>query len=256
MKIISNSSSARCLVLLVALAGFSQAQTVAWGTSASFNPVAFQPDGAVDNQVNLWTLGYFTSGFTPDTTNFLQWAANWNPVSSPVPEDDPLSSDPNAPLINDPTHKLYDGGLWATSVNTYDVGVAAGGRQVYIFAYNDLDLIGTDGGQALLYREDGLLFPTIPNQITFDIANNPLDTNDDGFTVIWGAVDRDMENVGGVLVGGGILNLGTDSAAPQLFGTFEAQFAGWSAIPIPEPSMAFLTCVGALALMRRKRNAS
>jgi len=251
MKTRINSLILKPLILLAALAGAAHGQTVAWGTSASFNPVAFQPDGTVDNQNNLWTLGYFTSGFTPDQDNFLQWAANWDRVSSAVPEDDPLDPDPLAPLINDPTHKLYGGLLWAVSVNTYDVGVAAGGRQVYVFGYNDLNLIGTPQGQALLYREDGLLFPTIPNQITFDIANNPLDTNDDNFTVIWGRVDRDMVNLGGVLTGGGIIsNPQADSAEPQLFGTFEAQFATW---PIPEPSVAILTCLGMLGLLRRRR---
>lgn len=252
MKTKSTLPIAGFFACLAILAGTAHSQTVAWGTSASLFPVSFQPDGSVDNQTNLWTLGWFNDGFTPDETNYSQWIANWNPVSSPVPEDDPLDSDPNAPLVNDPTHKLYDDTFWAVSVNTYDVGSAAGGRQAYVFAYNDANLIGTPEGQALLYREDGLLLPTVPNQVTFDIANNPQDSNDDNFTVIWGRVDRDMVNLGGVLTGGGIIyDPQADSAADELFGTFEAQFATWA--PIPEPSSGVLALLGVLGLLRRNR---
>ena len=37
---------------------------------------------------------------------------------------------------------------------------AAAGKQVYMFAWNDLGLIGTPQGEALLYREDGLFLPS------------------------------------------------------------------------------------------------
>jgi hypothetical protein len=218
------------------LSGQLQAQTVAWGSSVNFTPISFTQNGEVDNEVLTWDLGYFSTGYTPDQTNYATWAANWNPVA---------------------TDKYKDfGGLWALSVNTLDVGAAAAGRQMYIFAYNSLANIGTNLGEALLFREDGLLFPTVPNQVTFDIANNPLDTNDDAFTVIWGQVDRSVYGAGGMVVGGGTyLSLGTDSNTQPPnngLGTFEAQSFTWG-IPIPEPSAAVFACLGSLILLRRRR---
>ena len=217
-------------------AGQLQAQTVAWGSSVNFTPISYTSDGTVDNEVLTWDLGYFTTGYTPDQTNFATWAANWNAVASDTYRD--------------------FGGLWALSVNTLDVGPVAAGRQMYIFAYNSLANIGTSAGEALLFREDGLLFPTVPNQVTFDIANNPLDTNDDAFTVIWGQVDRSVYGAGGMLVGGGTYSdLKTDSNTQPPnngFGTFEAQSFTWA--PIPEPSAAVLACLGSLVLLRRRRS--
>jgi hypothetical protein len=224
-------------------------QTVAWGTSASVNPLSFNSDGAVDNSSNTWTLGWFNVGYTPTDTNWDSWADNWNPVATSVHQD--------------------WGGFWAVSVNTYDVGVDAAGKQMYVFAYNDLNKIGTPDGEVLIYRQDGLLFPSIPNQETFDIADNPLDAGDDAFTVIWGRVDRNMyadnlwpnnaaspvpEN-GGVLTGGGIFSvLMPDSVSvpyDQGNGTFEAQFGTWAVIP--EPSTALLGGLGMMLLLRRRR---
>lgn len=217
-------------------------QTVAWGSSANFTPISFTSDGTVDNEVLKWDLGYFTAGYTPDQTNYATWAANWNVVA---------------------TDRYRDfGGIWALSVNTLDVGPIAAGRQMYMFAYNDLGAIGTPSGEALLFREDGLLFPTVPNQVTFDIADNPLDdgfefngqpANDDAFTVIWGQVDRSIYAAGGMLVGGGfVTDLKTDSnrqPANDGNATFEMQSFTW----VPEPSTALLSVLGALMLLRRSR---
>jgi len=253
------SSTANFLVLAFGLAVFApkiSAQTVAWGTSVSFNPLAFNSDGSVDNSGNLWTLGYFNTGFTPDATNWSQWASNWHAVSSPTSETNPL---PPYNQVNYPRHR-DEGGLWAVSVNTYSVpDPVAAAKQMYVFAYNDLTKLGTPAGEALLYRQDGLKFTgEAAGQATFDIADNPLDNgqtgNDDTFTVIWGRVDRKMYDAGGVLTGGGVIhNLVPDSIAQppdQLNGTFEAQFATW----VPEPASALLVAFGgALAALRRRR---
>lgn len=247
-------------LLTLAAAPRADAQTVAWGTSVSFNPIAFNSDGSLDNSVNQWSIGYFADGFVPDATNYLDWGVNYTPVSSLVPEEDPLAPG-SGNLVNYPYHRS-ESGLWSVSVNTYDVGPAAGGKQIYMFAYNDLSLIGTPEGEALLYREDGLLLPSVPNQITFDIADNPRDPVDDNFTVIWGRVDRDTINAGGILRGGGIITAleDADSATgsgnggfDELFSPYEAQFATW---PIPEPSVALLGCIGWLLLLRRRRPGS
>ena len=219
---------------------FLQAQTVAWGTSASANPLAFNSDGAVDNATNIWNLGYFDDTYTPDATNWNSWAANWNTVATS-------------------THQNWGGAFWAVSVNTYDVGSAAAGKQMYVFAYNDLSKIGTPEGEALIYRQDGLLFPGVADQETFDVANNPMDTDDDAFTVIWGRVDREMyadaNDNDGILRGGGIISslIQDSNATPydQGNGTFEVQFATWAVIP--EPSAALLGGIGLLLLLRRRR---
>jgi hypothetical protein len=139
-------------------------------------------------------------------------------------------------------------------VNTADVGPTAAGRQIYTFAWNDLNLIGTPLGEALLYREDGLFLPSTPNQVTFDIADNQLDPADDNFTVIWGQVDRriDVIDADAVLRGGGLITAPlSDSSQPGVFqADWEAQFATWE---IPEPSSALLALIGSLGLLRRRR---
>ncbi len=232
--------------------GILHAQTVAWGTSFSeAGPIAYNSNGSVDIAQNIWTLGYFTTGFVPNANNFTDWVGNWNRVSNLVVQENPPGS---GNFENDPRHVNFGditSPFWVVSMNTLDVGSDAAGRQAYIFAYNNLSLIGTPQGEALLFRQNGLLMPAAPSQITFDIANGP-EAADNDFTVIWGRVDRDMIQPGGVLQGGGVItNLIPDSAAPEGLGTFEAQFATW---PIPEPSSAFLVICGAsVALLRRRR---
>jgi hypothetical protein len=228
-------------------------QTVAWGTSVNFTPLSFNSDGTQDTGINTWSIGWFNDGFIPDPSNYLEWAANYNVVSSLTPEVDPLDAG-GGTLINYPIHR-EDSGLWATSVNTFDVGAAAAGKQIYMFAWNDLGLIGTPQGEALLYREDGLFLPSTPNQISFDIADNLLDPVDDDFTVIWGQVDRriDVIDPDSVLRGGGVISAPlTDSTQTGFFfAEWEAQFATW---PIPEPSSALLVLFGTMGLtLRRKR---
>jgi len=257
----SYTNAAKTLAVILSMAGSASGQTVAWGTSVNFTPLSFNSDGVVDNDLNTWSIGYFANGFEPDATNYMDWASNYVGVSSLTPEEDPLAPG-SGNLINYPVHRSEPSGIpvpglenfWSTSVNTFDVGVPAGGQQVYMFAYNDLSLIGSPEGEALLYRQDGLLLPTTPNQITFDVADNPLDTDDDNFTVIWGQVDRRIDNLdaASVLRGGGeISSLLTDSSSTDAgFADWETQFATW---PIPEPSTAALAVLGSMCLLRRRR---
>jgi hypothetical protein len=218
-----------------------QAQTVDWGTSYSENPLSFLSDGTVDDQVLSWQLGWFADGFTPDQTNYLAWAVNWNPV------------DTNAhTFFADPS--LPSGGLWSVAGHVDNVGVEAGGKQQYLFAYNSLGLLGTTSGEAFLARQDGLLFPQGPTANVFDIADFPLSSDDDLFTVIWGRVDREMYDVGGVSVGGGefssVVPDSTATPPDSLNGTFEVQSATW---PIPEPSSALLLMLVGFKFMLRRR---
>ena len=235
------SALAAAFLLGVGLSS-SLAQTVAWGTSVSENPLAYTSNGNVDNGALTWELGWFTDGFIPDATNYSQWIANWNPVDAATHQ--------NFGTVGSP--------LWSVSANAEDVGEAATSKQEWIFAYNDPGKFGTDEGEALLFREVGLTFPALLGQNTFDIANNPLDPADDTFEVVWGRVDREMYNVGGVLKGGGLYGseVADSNAQPadQLNGTFEAQSGTWAAVPEPS-SAGLLGLLGTAALLRRRRRA-
>lgn len=227
------------------------AQTVAWGTTWSNLPLSFDSSGNVDTGANAltWELGYFDAGYTPDQTNWSSWADKWNGVAT-----------------SSQTKNSLD--IWKVAANSQVLEPVAVGKQVYVFVHNGMEKIGTPAGEVLMYRENGLAFPSIPNQITFDIADNPLDSNDDNFTVIWGQVDRNLYSDalwptgeanapanGGVLVGGGYRSnpLPDSQATPyNNNGTNEAQSATW----IPEPASAMLVALGgALFALRRRRDA-
>lgn len=226
---------------LAATANQSHAQSVAWGTSANFQPMSFTSTGAVDDLT--WQLGWFEDGYTPDGSNYETWVDNWNRVSSLTSVPDP--GNPGT-QVNFPTYR-NDSGVWAVSVNTFDVGTAAVGKQMYVFAYNDANAFGTPQGEVLIYRQDGLVFPASPDQVTFDIADNPGDSSDDNFTVIWGQVDREVYEDGGVIQGEGESRdpQADSNASPPFsgFGTFETQSFSWpifdEAIFVAAPEILF-----------------
>lgn len=208
------------------LTGAGHAQTVDWGTSTSLTPLTYLSGGATAGSGLTWTLGWFTNGFIPSAANYDQWVTNYHQV--------------------DLDAELQQGGFYAVAGHIDDVGAAAANRQAYIFAYNDLGLIGLSGGEALLFRENGFLFPTVPNQGTFDIANNAADPADDSFDVIWGRVDRNRNALGGVVSGGGIVGSPLPDTATR---QWEAQTATW---PVPEPSVVLIASLGNLLLLRRR----
>jgi outer membrane autotransporter protein len=206
----------------------AHAQSVAWGTSANLQPMSFNSNGGLDNMT--WQLGWFNSGYTPDGSNYETWVANFNRVSSLTPVPDPMNP---GTLVNFPTYR-NDGGVWAVSVNTFDVGAAAAGQQMVVFAYNDASAFGTPQGEVLIYQQDGLLFPAAPNQATFDINDNPGDPSDDSFTVFWGRVDREVYADGGVVEDpddDSVVRVPQEdsNATPAFSGaaTFETQSASW-----------------------------
>ncbi|MGL5018516.1 MAG: hypothetical protein ACRDBP_10300 [Luteolibacter sp.] len=239
------------------------AQTVAWGGSASFNPLSFDSKGNQDINAHIWELGWFDDGFTPTGENATSWATNWNSVDVGAFLEYASPGEPS---------------LFAANEIVDNPGAV--GKVMYTFVHNGASsdpavwgpLMGTPDGEALIYTR-GLTFLPVPAPtVSFNIADNPLDVSDDNdFTVVWGRVDRNMyldslwggvnppaspaPANGGVIRGGGIItNLIPDSQATpfdQLNGLFENQTATWL---IPEPSIAMLGGLGTLLLLRRRRN--
>jgi len=237
------------------------AQTVAWGGSVSFNPLSFDSRGNQDIDTHVWELGWFNDGYTPDATNATTWSSNWNSVDVGA-------------------FRAFDGGLFSANEIIYDPGAVSVGKTMYTFVHNGGTadptvwgpLMGTPDGEALLYTL-GLTFLPVPAPtVSFNIANNPLTLSDDsGFDVVWGRVDRNMyldslwgglntpvspaPANGGVIWNAGIItNPVADSQATpydELNGLFENQTATWA--PVPEPSTALLGGLGALLLLRRRR---
>lgn len=220
---------------LLSLASFSSihAQTISWGSSVSTTPVSYTSALTAGNSQLIWTIGYFGNGFTPSSSNYSNWANNYTEVDR----------------VSEVSFEVGSVSAWAASGQKDDVGADAVGKQAYIFVYNNLDLLGAADGEALLVRENGFLFPDIPNQDTFDIADNKGSTKDDSFDVIWGQVDRDREALGGLVSGGGVYS---NRLADTETRTWEIQTATWAAVP--EPSTALLGVLSAFALLRRRRN--
>lgn len=240
LPLLKRLRSALVLTFSLCGAGFASAQTVAWGGSLSDTPLSYTSDGEVDNggpgtETLIWTLGYFTGGFVPTATNYDQWVANYVATSETS------------------SHR-FEGGAWTTQHNTANVGAAAVGQQMYTFAYNSLAAIGTPAGEALLFRQIGLTFPDVPNQVTFDIEDNPSSTSDDNFEVVWGRVDRNMSAVGGVITGGGVFSsLVPDSDGTNPTGSGAGTFETQSATFVPEGSTVLLSLLGATVALRRRR---
>lgn len=233
------------------------AQSVNWGGSGSVNVLSYDSYGVEDVGRHIWELGWFADGYTPTVDNPTTWATNWNSVDVG-------------------SHRLFGDGTYNTNEVVLNPGAV--GKQIYMFVHNGTvdkavwgPLMGTPAGEALLFTQGQTFLPVPAPAITLDIADNPLDTEDDNFTVIWGRVDRNMyldslwggglptasplPPDGGIIRGGGVIsNLIPDSQATpydDLNGLFENQTATWL---IPEPSIAMLGGLGTLLLLRRRRN--
>lgn len=195
------------LMTATALVGLAPAQSVDWGTSLSLLPVGYHSDGTATGSRLIWTLGYFRDGFVPDQTNHPAWAAHYVEVDSTVETSEPF---------------------FGVSGSKSDVGPEAAGKQAWILAYNDLCLLGSSVGEALLFKQDGLLFPGFAESRVFDIADNPFDADDDGFTVVWGRVDRNRDALGGLVTGGGTLGSPLADTSSR---EWEGQTASWASPP-------------------------
>ena len=210
------------------------AQSAGWGTGSSYGEtryMSYLSDGTADTGQINWNLGYFNDGFTATADNWAQWSTNFNTVDTAVNQDD-----------------VTLGNRWGVSSNYTPVADAAVGQQVWVFAYNDLSLFGTDSGEALLYS-DGQLFPGA-NTISVDIFDDD-DTNDDNASVVWGRVDRAYSAEGGLLEGDGVFSNPLADSTSVAGGTFETQLGTWESIP--EPSTSLLAALGGISLLARRR---
>ncbi|MBT8044478.1 MAG: hypothetical protein KJO79_05955 [Verrucomicrobiae bacterium] len=248
-------------LLILTIIPQAVAQSVAWGGSASTNPVSYDSHGNVDIGLMTWELGWFSDGYIPESSNAETWAVNWNTVAIGSYQD--------------------LGGLYAANLFVDDplaIDPSAVGKTIYTFVHNggtDKNvwgaLMGTPDGEALIYTQNlTYLDAPAPTQ-TSDIADNPLDATDDELTVIWGRIDRNMyadadwggENTptgpvpanGGVIQGGGVISnpVADSQVTPydNLNGVFENQTATW--VVVPEPSSAIFGAVGIILLLRHRR---
>lgn len=201
--------SIRTLILMALAPLSASGQSVGWGTHLSAHPLTFDSRGVANQNVLTWELGWFSDGFTPTSANFVQWSAHWHNVDTSVYQN--------------------SGSLWGVSGYIEDVGTAAAGKLMYMFAHNGMDKIGTTAGEVLLLRQNDLRFPAVFGFVgAFDIDDATGDSSDDAFTVIWGRVDRKIHAVGGVLAGAGAIpKLMPDNTSGDV-GTFEVQSASWA----------------------------
>lgn len=197
------------------------AQSLGWGTSASSVPLGYFNNGSPTGTALTWNIGYFANSFVPTFSNHAQWAENFVIV------------DTAQEIFYDPSYQV-DG--FTDDISLAPDGVTptgAAGKEIWIFAYNNVSMIGTPQGEALLFRQNGLSFPSsvLDPTETFDIADNPADPGDDLFTVIWGQLERKRESTGGQIAGGGTYsNQFSDTSS----GAWEAQTGTWpSTAPTP-----------------------
>ena len=208
------------------LAAGLQAQSLGWGTSSSNTPLGYFSNGSPTGTALTWNIGYFANNFVPTFANHAQWQANF--VIVDIEQEN----------FNDPSYAV-DG--YKNNVAVGPDGITptnASGKEIWIFAYNDAAMIGTPQGEALLFRQNGLGFPSAPSFESIDIADNPSDPSDDPFTVVWGQLERKRSATGGQIAGGGVYsNKLNDTTA----GAWEAQTATWPSTPATPYQLASWT---------------
>lgn len=212
-------SFAAIIAATLSLTAGLKAQSLGWGTSSSNTSLGYFSNGSPTGTALTWNVGYFANNFVPTFANHSQWYSNF--------------------VIVDTGQETYNAPFYA--VDGYKNNVAVGpdgitptnasGKEVWIFAYNDAAKIGTPEGEALLFRQNGVNFPSAPNFESVDIADNPSDSGDDSFTVVWGQVERKRSVTGGQIAGGGVYS---NKLNDTTTGAWEAQTATWPSIP-PTP---------------------
>ncbi|MEZ5304288.1 MAG: hypothetical protein R3F11_27145 [Verrucomicrobiales bacterium] len=218
------------LLLLAAFlgaAGWAQAQTINWGSTASTTFAGNQSylsDGSAMPDGFNFQLGWF-DGATPGFSlgDPLTWADAWTAV--------------------DTTAFNYPSGIVGFSFqDSFNSVAALEGRQGYILGL-DVPSLNDSPGEALLITSAGWVFPNIssPSSNDWTVAN--------ATTAIWGSIDTNIAAAGGEIAGGGTY---TDDKAAD---TYHLQTAALSPVaPLPEPAAGFLALLaGGLAIFRRRR---
>lgn len=225
---------------MVGLTGTAKAQSNNWGTSIWTNPVGYDSHGNALNTSFTLALGWFNDGFTPTASNWADWQANFNVLQT---------HDPGVQFNAGLGANVY--GFFETFTSDSNGAHPEYNKQAYILGYNDMGLIGTPCFEGILFTENNFKYNSVVNApaATFDIANNPNDSRDDAFTVIFGQVDRTIEGPGGVSTGGGLIHNQLPDATNVEWEYQTATFA-----QIPEAStVSVLGLLGATLLLRRRR---
>ncbi|MFN0078820.1 MAG: PEP-CTERM sorting domain-containing protein [Prosthecobacter sp.] len=217
------------LMLLFLLQGLSHGQTINWGSTASTSSAGNKhllSDGSTMNGGFTFQIGYFNSGFVADSP--LTWEPNWrvyNDSTSGGVEGEALFN-----LLSGFFGYNFSGSTTITD-NSFQ------GHQGYIFGYNSLASIGTSGGESLLVTDSSWLFPTVGDNVALDW------TIDTASTVVWGAIDQNVAQLGSEIIGGGSRSF----LAPE--DSYHLQTASFATVP--EPGSALLLLTAAMLLVRR-----
>jgi hypothetical protein len=226
--------SNRFYALLFLIASFVvpvSGQTINWGSTLS--------DMATGNQHRMadnsgmpngftFQLGSFGAGFNrADPTT---WSSTWSVYTDSNPAGGDGVANFSYPISPSPFGYFF-------SESTTIENSAFSGRQAYVWGS---DSFGAGMTQAVLYTNSTWNFPTV-GSLTVDDWNADLSTD-----VVWGAIDRNIGDLGGELVGGGT------RTAPAAANTYHIQTALTTAV-VPEPSGALLIgALGIAALLRRR----
>lgn len=217
-------------LLVVATAGNLQAQTFNWG-SAVFSDLV-DSNGNILDDTYVFELGSFVNGFTPDSSNTENWYGNWQ-VFDAAAYNGVESVDPD---------EIY--GYFTSSVRMNSSGtsnsssltpgaISFEGLDAYMWVRNSN--LAEEGSEWMLTRAPAWVFPTADqdccgNGLPIEFAASDLTASD---VPMWGSQ-------AGMTGGGEITN-------PGIYTLQTATF-------VPEPSVAFMSCVaGLLMILRRRR---
>ena len=212
-------------------------QNIVWGTSNSYNSssyISYTSSGIPDKGEIKWNLGFFSNSFTPTQQNSSEWADYWVAVDETFNINSGLKHwglSANFSVMGETeSGKLGSSAIYGgskTGVSSGDL-INAADNKIWIFCYNDLAKIGTAEGEALLYSYN-TNYPNSRTTVTTDLNI----ANEHDLEVIWGRIDRDYLNLGGIQQGGGQFSYlipegeGVINGSEITGATFEAQLGSW-----------------------------
>lgn len=212
-------------LLLIAFCVPIHAQTLNWGSPIGTFVVDSDGDGVDDRFI--FELGAFDLNFTPDDSNYELWFENWRMFDS-------TTYNPEFGYYTSTVHVISDlngEGVYSSNPNSYSDESFAG-LVAYLWIRN-ADLPGTET-EWLLVRADNWVFPTI--------AGDCCDTS----VIEWSISDLPGTSIPLYGSQGGIAGEGEK--------TFISTGGLQTFTFVPEPSSAVLAALGALALLRRRRD--